>query len=85
MKKNELREKETVVVSRIQWETDGADVDLPSEVELPECVDASDDDAIADYLSDTYGFLVLSYSVPMTDNDIDEFGLYVNNVEASVS
>ena len=44
----------------IVWETDGADVQLPTEMEIPDNVD---DDSIADYLSDETGFLVNSYSV----------------------
>ena len=74
-----------VIVSKIDWETDGFEVDLPDEVELPMGFDAHDDDAIANYLSDTYGFLVNGYSVPMVDGDEDEFGLYVNEVEGKVS
>ena len=45
------------IATGIEWETDGEDVDLPEEVEIPENV--SDDD-IADYLSDKYNFLVAS-------------------------
>lgn len=45
-------------VTNIKWETDGAeDVNLPTEVDVPDNVD---EDMIADYLSDTYGFLVES-------------------------
>ena len=76
---------EKFIVSRIEWETDGMDIDLPEEVEIPLGIDVHDDDAIADYLSNTYGFLVNSYSVPMTDDDVDEFGLFVNKVEGEVS
>jgi hypothetical protein len=71
-----------MLVSRIDWETDGADVNLPTEVEVD---DNLDDDAVADYLSDTYGFLVNSFSLPMDDEDKDYFGEYVNEVEAKVS
>lgn len=71
-----------MLVSNIKWETDGEVVDLPKEVEVP---DGMSDDAIADYLSDTYGWLVDSFSLPMTDNDTDEFGQYVNMVEGRVS
>ena len=69
-------------VTDIIWETDGEVVDLPSEVEVD---DDMLDDEIADYLSDTYGWLVESFSLPMDDNDIDEFGEYVNEVEGKVS
>jgi hypothetical protein len=44
----------------IVWETDGEDVDLPTEVELPRDF-GDDDDAIVNYLSDEYGWLVISY------------------------
>ena len=69
-------------VTDIIWETDGEVVDLPSEVEVD---DDMLDDEIADYLSDTYGWLVDSFSLPMDDNDVDEFGEYVNEVEGKVS
>ena len=68
----------------IKWVTDGADVELPTEVEIPTEIE-DDDDAITDYLSDTYGFLVESYALPMDDNDRDYFGEYVNEVEGKVS
>ena len=45
----------------IVWETDGEDVDLPTEVELPRDFGDDDDDAIVNYLSDEYGWLVISY------------------------
>jgi hypothetical protein len=44
----------------ITWETDGEEIDLPTEVELPRDF-GDDDDAIADFLSDEYGWLVISY------------------------
>ena len=69
-------------VSDIKWVTDGEVVELPTEVEVND--DLSDDE-IADYLSDTYGWLVDSFSLPMDDDDIDEFGMYVNEVEGKVS
>ena len=71
-----------MLVSRIIWETDGEEIDLPTEVEVE---DGLDDDAIADYLSDTYGWLVISFSLPMDDEDRDYFGEYVNEVEGRVS
>ena len=71
-----------MIVSKIKWETDGNAVDLPNEVEVS---DGLNDDQIADYLSDTYGWLVESFSVPMTNDDIDSFGCYVNKVEGMVS
>lgn len=69
-------------VTDIIWETDGEEVDLPTEVEVE---DGMDDDAIADYLSDTYGWLVIAFSIPMIDGDRDYFGEYVNEVEGRVS
>lgn len=69
-------------VTNIKWETDGVDVELPKEVEVD---DNMSDDEIADYLSDTYGWLVDSFAVPMTDDDRDYFGEYVNEVEGRVS
>ena len=71
-----------MIASNIKWETDGYEVDLPTEVEVE---DGMSDDEIADFLSDTYGWLVISFSLPMDDDDIDEFGQYVNEVEARVS
>ena len=53
-------------ITNITWETDGLEpeeLSLPTEVELPEDVDADDDDAINDYLSDTYGWLVIDWYV----------------------
>lgn len=68
-------------VTDIKWVTDGVDVNLPTEVDVN---DGMDDDEIADHLSDTYGWLVEGFSLPM-DDDIDEFGCYVNEVEGKVS
>ena len=69
-------------VTDIKWVTDGADVSLPTEVEVP---DNLDDDAIADYLSDEYGFLMEGFALPMDNDDRDYFGEYVNEVEGHVS
>lgn len=69
-------------VTDIKWVTDGADVSLPTEVEVP---DNLDDDAIADYLSDEYGFLMEGFALPMDDDDRDYFGEHVNKVEGRVS
>jgi hypothetical protein len=71
-----------MIVSDIKWVTDGEVVELPTEVEV---LDNLDDDQIADYLSDTYGWLVEGFSLPMDDDDTDEFGMYVNEVEGKVS
>ena len=69
-------------VTDIIWETDGNDVALPMEVEVE---DNLTDEEVAEYLSDTYGYLVEAFSMPMTDDDRDYFGEYVNEVEARVS
>lgn len=71
-----------MIVSDIKWVTDGEVVELPTEVEVD---DDLDEDEIADYLSDEYGWLVESFALPMDDDDIDEFGMYVNEVEGKVS
>lgn len=69
-------------ITDIIWETDGNDVTLPTEVEVE---DNLTDEEVAEYLSDTYGYLVEAFSMPMTDDDRDYFGEYVNEVEARVS
>ena len=71
-----------MIVTDIKWETDGEVVELPTEVEVD---DDLDEDEIADYLSDEYGWLVESFSLPMDNDDIDEFGMYVNEIEGKVS
>jgi len=48
----------------IKWETDGQKVSLPKSVVIPNEVMAEDDEvAVANYLSDQYGFLVISLDV----------------------
>lgn len=71
-----------MLVSNIIWETDGYEISLPTEVEVS---DNMSDDEVADYLSDTYGFLVEGFSLPMDNDDIDYFGQYVNSIEGKVS
>ena len=45
----------------IKWDTDGEEITLPIEVEIPEnIVDEDDETSVANYLSDTYGWCVLS-------------------------
>lgn len=51
------------VIKNIAWETDGEDVKLPNTVFLPAHIDGDDDVAVADYLSDTYGWLVSGYDI----------------------
>lgn len=50
-------------IINIKWETDGEDVTLPNEMELPSNIDADDFDAIDNYLSDETGWLVESYEL----------------------
>ena len=58
--------------TNIIWATDGEIVDLPSEVIIPSDIE-DDEDAMINYLSDTYGFLVESFTLPM-DGDDKDFG-----------
>ena len=53
-------------ITDIKWETDGEVVDLPNEVEVD---DDMYDDEIADYLSDTYGWLVEGFALPTDENN----------------
>ncbi len=71
-----------VTITNITWETDNQDVALPTEVEVEEHLSSEE---IAEYLSNLYGYLVDSFAMPMTDDDIDYFGEYVNEVEGKVS
>ena len=47
----------------IKWDTDGEEVNLPNEIEIPDWVDKEDDDEISDYLSDTTGFCHFGYEL----------------------
>ena len=40
----------------ILWDTDGEEVNLPNEIEIPDWIDENDDDEISDNLSDVTGF-----------------------------
>lgn len=61
---NLIKLKTMLYATDIIWETDGEVVEsLPSEVAIPESIDEDDYDAISDYLSDEYGYLVISYDV----------------------
>lgn len=71
-----------IKITNIIWETDGNDVNLPTEVEVEDHLSSEE---IADYLADIYCYLVEGFSMPMTDDDRDYFGEYVNEVEARVS
>lgn len=53
----------------IDWETDGQDVDLPVEVELPEDIDTDAIGEVEDYLSDEYGYLVNSFEIYDDEED----------------
>jgi hypothetical protein len=47
----------------IQWDTDGQKVALPTEVEIPDNIvdeDEDDETSVANYLTDTYGWCVIS-------------------------
>lgn len=71
-----------IKITDIIWETDNEDVILPKEVEVEEHLGSEE---IADYLSNIYGYLVEAFSMPLKDEDIDEFGEWVNEVEGKVS
>ena len=72
----------TMTITDIIWDTDNENVALPTEVEVE---DQLTDEEVADYLSDTYGYLVEGFAMPMTDDDRDYFGEFVNKVEAKIS
>ena len=60
VKQKEIKNKK---IKNITWETDGEEVELPTEVDLPNGIEPDDDDAINDYLSDTYGWLVIDWRI----------------------
>ena len=47
--------------TNIQWDTDGEDVTLPKEIDIPE--NMTDEDEISDYLSDTTGFCHMEFDL----------------------
>ncbi|MFA5211682.1 MAG: hypothetical protein WC414_04295 [Patescibacteria group bacterium] len=52
--------------TNIVWETDGEDIALPSEVEIPDNIvkpEDYDECSIANYLSSVYGWLVSSLEI----------------------
>ena len=51
-------------VVNIQWDTDGEDVNLPTQVEIPFYMDGDD---IAGMLSDEYGFCVLGFNIEQVE------------------
>ena len=58
-------------VFNIIWDTDDIDVDLPEEVNIPKD-DINDEEEIADWLSDVYGWLVESFDYTLPDEDEEE-------------
>ena len=44
----------------IKWNTEGYNVNLPPEAELPDNVK---EDMVADFLSDTFGFCVFAFQI----------------------
>lgn len=47
-------------ITKIEWDTDGEEVTLPDSVQVPAVLD---DEAVADYLSDIYGWCVTSLCI----------------------
>ena len=47
----------------ILWDTDGEEVNLPNEIEIPDWIDENDDDEISDYLSDVTGFCHFGFEI----------------------
>ena len=47
----------------ILWDTDGEEVNLPNEIEIPDWIDEDDDDEISDYLSDVTGFCHFGFEI----------------------
>ena len=58
--------------TKIQWDTDGdteALASLPTEVEIPQNIaDQDDDDAISDWLSDTFGYCHFGFGIEVRQN-----------------
>lgn len=52
-----------VIAYDIDWETDGYEIELPTQVRIPNNVE---EDYIADYLSDEYGYLVNGFKILKT-------------------
>ena len=47
----------------ILWDTDGEEVNLPNEIEIPDWIDENDDDEISDYLSDVTRFCHFGFEI----------------------
>ena len=66
-----------IIAVDIDWDTDGEDVNLPREVEIPGEIIPEDADIdeyiegyaeeVEDYLSDTYGFCVFGFNLEKRD------------------
>lgn len=66
-----------IIAVNIEWDTDGEDINLPREVEIPSEVIPEDADIdeyiegyteeVEDYLSDNYGFCVFGFNLEMQD------------------
>lgn len=52
----------------IVWDTYGEDVDLPTEVELPDNMDSSDQDDVMDWLCDKFGHCPDSWDDIVSDD-----------------
>lgn len=67
------------VITNIQWDTDGEDADLPETVSIaPE----TNDDDIADILSDVYGYCVFGYVIQQREKRKPKFIAYVKMLDA---
>ena len=49
-----------MLIKNIHWDTDGEEINLPTEVFIEEDIN---EEEIADYLSDKYGFCIFSFSI----------------------
>ena len=50
----------------IKWKTDGCEVDIPNEVDIPERFidkDGVDEESVSDWLSDTFGWLTEGFEI----------------------
>ena len=50
---------------KVEWETDGEKVDIPSIVYVPRDLELTNE-SVCSYLSDTYGWLVTDWSIHVT-------------------
>ncbi len=69
-----------ILVSNIEWDTDGEDIDLPSEVlitnpnkEMVQSVEDNDyADEIGDFLSDEYGFCLYGFTADLVVGEVGD-------------